>query len=237
MNWKNFKTQIHESWHKKLRPFIESNECDAIYKFLKAESKRGVKIAPLSSAVWRCFMETPYDDLKVVMMGLSPYHTFKEGIPIADGLLMGCSITNYPQPSLNQFYSAIEVELHDGLNLNFIKNPDVSYLAKQGVLMFNASLTVEMNKAGNHLSVWEPFVKYLFEEVLSGVNVPIILLGKEAGRYDRFIAPFTNVFKISHPASASYSKTEWDSQGVFKTINKILKEVNGDKINWLEIKN
>jgi len=55
MNWDKFKEQFHESWHIKMRPFIESSACDKIYEFLKKESKRGKKIAPLSHNVFRAF--------------------------------------------------------------------------------------------------------------------------------------------------------------------------------------
>ena len=110
MQWEKFKDLFHESWHLKMQPFIESEACDNIYKFLKAESKRGKNIAPLSSNVYRCFIETPLDELKVVMLGMAPYHTLKQGSPVADGLLMGCSTTGILQPSLAQFYGAIERE-------------------------------------------------------------------------------------------------------------------------------
>lgn len=235
MIWDNFKHQFHESWHGKIRPFIESEECDKIYKFLKKESGRGKKIAPLSSNVFRCFLETPYDEIRVVLVGLSPYHLYRNDQPIADGLLMGCSVTNYPQPTLDQFYSALEHEFYDGMSLHIIKNPDVSYLAHQGVLMLNAALTTELNKAGSHLTLWEPFMKFLFEKVIDTVGAPIIFLGKEAAKLERYTMPFNWIFKISHPASASYQGIEWDSEGAFKTVNKILKERNNETINWLQI--
>lgn len=236
MQWESFKDKFHESWHAKMRPFIESNECDAIYEFLKKESKRGKSIAPLSSNVYRCFKETPLDELKVVMMGMCPYHTFKNGEPVADGLLMGCSTTGYPQPSLDKFYDAMEKEFHSGLNLKRHKDPDVSYLAKQGVLMLNAALTVEMNKAGSHNAIWEPFVVYLLEHVLDTSGVPFIFLGKDAAKYERYIPPFTWSFTVSHPASASYKQTDWDTEGVFKKVNEILKQNNNFEISWLNIK-
>lgn len=236
MQWESFKDKFHESWHAKMRPFIESNECDAIYEFLKKESKRGKSIAPLSSNVYRCFKETPLDELKVVMMGMCPYHTFKNGEPVADGLLMGCSTTGYPQPSLDKFYDAMEKEFHSGLNLKRHKDPDVSYLAKQGVLMLNAALTVEMNKAGSHNAIWEPFVVYLLEHVLDTSGVPFIFLGKDAAKYERYIPPFTWSFTVSHPASASYKQTDWDTEGVFKKVNDILKQNNNFEISWLNIK-
>lgn len=235
MNWENFKDQFHESWHAKMRPFIESEQCDDIYKFLKAESKRGKKIAPSSANTFRCFKMTPFDDIKVVMIGMCPYHTFANDQPVADGLLMGCSITGKLQPSLLKFYEGIEQELHDGLNLNYVKNPDVSYLAKQGVLMYNAALTTEMNKAGSHISIWEPFTKYLLEEVLLLNGVPVVFLGKDAARYVRNVTPFAWTFVLPHPASAAYKQCEWDTENVFGKVNKIIKDNNNLEIQWLDV--
>lgn len=233
MNWEKFADQFHESWHYKMRPFIESNECDVIYEFLKKEAKRGKKIAPLSSNVFRAFKETSLDDLKVVMIGMCPYHTMKSGVAVADGLLMGCSITKTLQPSLEQFYGALERELYDGLNLKYEKTPDVTYLANQGVLMLNAALTTEINKAGSHIALWEPFTRYLFEHVLDTAGVPFIFLGKDAAKYERYVPPFTWSFTLSHPASASYKNTDWDTEGVFGKVNTILKENNNYSIMWL----
>ncbi len=231
MQWEKFKDQFHESWHAKVRPFIESEQCDKIYEFLKKESKRGKKIAPLSSNVFRAFRETSLDNLKVVMMGMCPYHTSIGGEYVADGLLMGCSITGKLQPSLEQFYKAIERELYE--DVKHEKTPDVRYLASQGVLMLNAALTTEINKAGSHIALWEPFTRYLFEHVLDTAGVPIIFLGKDAAKYERYVPPFTWSFVLSHPASASYKNTDWDTEGVFGKVNKILKDNNNYKIWWL----
>jgi uracil-DNA glycosylase len=234
MIWEKFKELFHESWHNKMRPFVESKECDDIYEFLKKESKRGKKIAPLSPNVYRCFRETSLDDLKVVMMGMCPYHTFLNDTPVADGLLMGCSVTNKLQPSLEKFYEGVEKDVYNGLNLKHSKNPDVSYLAKQGVLMVNAALTTEMNKAGSHIKLWEPFTKYLLEEVLAPTGVPYIFLGKDASVYQKYIPLLTWSFVRSHPASAAYKQGEWDTEGVFTTVNKILKDNNNLLIDWLK---
>lgn len=235
MNWQNFKHQFHPSWHAKLKPFIESEECDKIYAYLKAESKRGKRVAPLSMHVWRCFFETPLSELKAVMVGMAPYHTLKNDAPVADGLLMGCSITGQLQPSLEQYYGAIEREFYDGLNLSMIKHPDVSYLAHQGVLMLNTSLTVEINKAGSHMDIWEPFIKYLFEEVINDLGVPYIFLGKDAAKYKKYTGIFSHVFELSHPASAAYKNSDWDTEGVFIKVNRLLEENNGFSVQWIDI--
>jgi len=234
MKWSLFKDQFHESWHAKMQPFIESEACDNIYKYLKAESKRGKKIAPLSSAVYRCFRETPLDELKVVMVGMCPYHTFYNGDPVADGLLMGCSVTGRMQPSLEKFYDGVEKELYDGLSLKHVKNPDVSYLAKQGVLMYNAALTTEMNKAGSHIELWEPFTKFILEEIVTPTGVPVIFLGKDASKYEKYTSPFSWNFVLTHPASAAYKQSDWNTEGVFTKVNKVLKDNNNFHIEWLD---
>lgn len=233
MVWEKFKEFFHESWHVKMQPFIESEACDNIYKHLKSESRRGKTIAPLSHNVYRCFKETSLDDLKVVIVGMAPYHTLLHGQIIADGLLMGCSSTKILQPSLKQYYGAIEKEFADGLSLTAFQDPDVRFLAEQGVLMLNASLTTEISKAGSHMELWEPFIKYVFEEILAVTGVPVIFLGKEAAKFEKYMPPFSWHFEISHPASASYRNVQWDSEGVFKKVNKILKDVNGFEINWV----
>jgi uracil-DNA glycosylase len=233
MKWENFKDQFHESWHDKMQPFIESEDCDKIYAHLKERSKKGHLIAPASSNTFRAFKETPLTDLKVVMMGMCPYHTAINNVPVADGLLMGCSVTGKLQPSLEQFYGGIERELHNGLNLHYIKNPDVSYLAKQSVLMMNAALTTEINKAGSHIAIWEPFIKHFFS-CIETEGAPIIFLGKDAAKYKKYVGPFKWSFVVSHPASASYKNTEWNTEGTFGKVNKILKDNNNFQINWLD---
>ncbi len=233
MNWDNFKDFFHPSYWKKMQPFIESEECNKIYRYLKETGKRR-KIAPLSSQVFRCFKETPLDEVKVVMMGLCPYHTTRDNKIVADGLLMGCSSTGHIQPSLDKFFDGVAEELYKGKNVKWNKNSDVSYLARQGVLMCNASLTVEVGKPGSHLPLWESFMKYLFEEVINTSGMPVIFLGKESAKLEKYLLPFTWVFKVSHPASASYAQAEWDTEGVFSKVNKVLYDNNKFTIKWLD---
>ena len=234
MKWEKFEHQFDESWHNIIKPFIESEECDKIYAFLKKESARGKKIAPNSSDVFRCFKETKLSDLKVVLIGICPYHTasFNKEC-IADGLLLGCSKTGKLQPTLEQFYNGIDKELYEGKDLYHILDPDVSYLANQGVLMLNAALTTEINKAGSHLDVWEPFMKYIFENIFDVERVPIVFLGKEASKLKKYLPIFNWSFELSHPSSASYTHTEWETEGVFGKIDTILQENHNVTIEWL----
>jgi uracil-DNA glycosylase len=234
MQWEKFKSCFHESWHNKIKPFIESKECDKIYEFLKYESGRGKKIAPSSINTYRAFLETPLDKIKVVLLSYCPYHTIINGAPVADGLAFSCGITNKMQPSLDVFYTGLENDLCNGLNLNYIKNPDLTYLAKEGVFLWNAALTVEQNKAGSHQSIWEPFTKYVLEECFAYTGIPIVFIGKDAQIYEKYVTPLTHgyIFKIEHPAYAARINADWDTQGVFTKINRIVKENNRFTIDW-----
>lgn len=237
MNFEKFKPFFHESWHNKIKKFIESSECDKIYEYLKKESQRGKKIAPESKNTFRAFLETPLNDIKCVLIGFCPYHTFLYGIPVADGLAFSCSITNKLQPSLDKFYDGLENDLSNGLNLNYIKNPDLTYLAKDGVLLLNSSLTVEQNKAGSHQGTWHNFTKFVIEECLSYTGIPIIFIGKDAQVFQKYTTPLTHgyTFAIEHPAAAARENRDWDTEGVFTKVNRIVKMNNGLDINWFNI--
>lgn len=237
MKWENFSHLFDSSWEDIVRPFIESEECNKIYAYLKERGRERKKIAPPPSLTYRCFQETPLHKLKAVILGMAPYHTMRGNYMIADGLLMGCSVTNNLQPSLTKFYEGLEIELHGGLNLTYDKTPDVNYLAKQGVLMLNASLTTEIGKAGSHLKLWEPFIKHIFEFAIGPSRVPVIFLGREATKFKRWLAPMQWSFIVSHPASAAYNFTDWDTEKAFSKVNRLLLDDGKHAIQWLKARN
>src|SRR5690606_18010295 len=163
MIWDKFKDYFHKSWWKDIKPFIESEECNQIYAYLKQRSKEGVKILPPSHLTYRIFKEVPLDGIKVVVLGYCPYHSIDNDTPVADGIAFSCSVTEKIQPSLDSWYDGIENDLYGGLNLTYKKNPDLSYLLKQGIFLWNSSLTVEHNTPGSHQILWKPFTKYVLE--------------------------------------------------------------------------
>ncbi len=236
MNWDNFKDKFHPSWWPEIKPFIESKECDDIYAFLKKEGSQGKKIAPSSNNTFRAFKETPYDELRGVIMLQDPYFTFTKDGPVADGLAMGCSITQKCQPTLKNFYSGIEKELHNGLKLDYVEDYDISYLAHQGILMLNAALTVEKDKAGSHKNIWKPFTTYLLKKVIVKKRVPILFLGKDAQEFIPLVSKTNLCYKLPHPASAAYSGGTWDTGNIFQFLSEEIWEQTGDSVMWLNTK-
>lgn len=221
-------------WYEKLEPLFDNGEMQKIYSFLKERGDKGHKIFPRPQQTFRAFTETPLSNVKVVMMGMCPYHNVHDNIPVADGLLMGCSNhEKYISPSLEQYYNAVETEFEEGLCLPCIRTGDVSFLSHQGVLMLNAALTVEMGKPGSHNPVWKEFISYLFCEIIGFLDCPVVLLGKEAEHFYGYLGILQWHFSLSHPASASYKGQKWDSEGVFTKVNKILTDKGEDPIKWI----
>jgi len=239
MNYDKFAPLLSD-WGPKLKPFIESEECDKMYAKLKDESKRGKKIFPLSQNIYRAFLETPYKDLKAVFVLLDPYPSVKviggEQIPVADGIAMSCANTGILQPSLELFYNAIEDDLYKGLDLEMERFPDLKYLCNQGIMLTNTALTVEKDKTGSHKAIWHPFMRYLYEDVFAQYNNGLIfvLCGKDSQEFAKWINPMQHyIFELEHPAFAARQMRPWDHKYIFSTINKFLMENNKEKVDWI----
>jgi len=235
MNYEKFKPLLG-TWGPYLKPMIESPEMDGIYAKLKEEAARGVKILPKSTNTYRAFAETPYNNLQVVFLLQDPYPSMINNVPVADGIAISCSNTGKLQPSLEQFYDAIEDDLYEGLDVKNGRNPDLSYLCNQGVMMLNTSLTVEYEKPGSHFNIWKPFTTYLFEEIFMHYNrgLVFVLCGEKSHQYEQYINPFQHwIIKVEHPAHAARKMRLWDHQNLFKKVNKVLLDNNNTTINWM----
>lgn len=236
------KKQLQEkmgSWYPVLEEYLKTEGFDDIMRQLKACTASGKKVAPLSGDLWNAFKYCPRDKFRVLMLGYCPYHTFKEGKPIADGIMFSNSY-NKPgeqqQPSLQTFYDGMTDDL--GFNpLNPNRN-DLRYLSKQGVLMLNAQLTVEENKAGSHI-FWDPFTKWFIENVLNKHTRGIICIfyGTVVGKYEKMINPLQHYTKVvEHPAAVSYRKGEvsWKHGKLFSYIDQLLWDNNKEIIDWTD---
>lgn len=234
LDWNKF-APLFGTWAPKIKPFFDNCGFDPIYSFLRGQAQAGKQIAPASMHTYRAFKETPLDELLCVIVCQDPYFKFVNGSPVASGVAMDCSITARPQPTLQHFYDGIETELFDGLNLNYINTYDLSYLTSQGVLLLNAALTVEKDKPGSHVTIWQPFTTFLLKEVIGPTGVPILFLGKEAAKLAPLVEKTNHVYKLSHPASAAYTGNKWDTKGTFTQMSRDIYKNNKESILWLHV--
>lgn len=224
-------------WFNYFEPFIRSAAFDKIFAELKSRKSRGIKTAPQAKDLFRAFACTNPDNLKVIVCGIAPYHSFsKEGECVADGLALSCSKTGVAQPSLEQIWQSWETEYSEGkLNPDMKCDPDLSYLAAQGVLLYNVGLTVQELKPCSDNALWEPFNKYFWEEVINKYfrGLVVIMMGTEAHKSEKYIQPMLHyVLKVSHPASAAYQNSVWDSEGIWKKTDRLLEDNFKTKVRW-----
>jgi uracil-DNA glycosylase len=235
LDLEKFEDLFSEGWWQKFKPWFETQDAFDMYQILKGRSGSGAKIFPQSNRTFRAFKLTDPKSITAIIVGLSPYHTIgKNGQPSADGLAFSNSLTEEESPSLKLFYDAIEKDLGRDIE----RNCDLSYLAEQGVLLLNYSLTTEYGKATIHADtgVWNSFNKFFYETVLaSECGIPVLLCGKQAQTIEKLLFNMCHVIKkVEHPAAAAREYRSWQHENAFNWINTVLKQNNGGfiQIDW-----
>jgi len=250
-NIDNYKRFFGE-WFPYFEDFLKSDEFENIIIELQSRTKRGKIIFPYSSTlikkcvnwknpqnnIFKAFELTPFNELQVIILGLSPYFTIKNGKPIADGLAFSTQDKELP-PSLRILYEAIDKDLYNHSNPDIIKSPDLSYLAEQGVLLMNSALTCEQHMPTVHIDIWKPLITHLFKIINDNFsNIHIILLGEEAQQYKKIINIHDNngllfpnyhyLYTENHPAY--YARLETN---MITNIFSLMKS-RGVNIKWFK---
>ena len=217
------------AWYNVLNHFITKSEFQEIVEKLIYEVEQGKRFVPKIKNTLNAFKECDLSDLKVVIIGQDPYPWLYKNHPdgtVADGLAFSCGHSMKIQPSLDYINNAMGKEPDD-------RNPDLRYLANQGVLLLNSAFTVEVNKPGTHYDIWKPFMNIVIDTInYNKSDIVFILLGKVAQQFEDMISDKHLVLKASHPASAGYNKGVWNCDDVFNRANNYLKEKDKTTIQW-----
>jgi len=214
-------------WGRVFKSFIFSSEFTDILTKLYELSVTDKRFTPTLKQLFRSFEECPYDELKVVFIGQDPYPQ----LGVADGISFSCGNTNKVQPSLRYIFEEIERTVYQ--EFPSYQDPDLTRWSKQGILMLNTALTVEVGKIGSHYDIWKPFTAYLLDW-LNNYNPGLIYvyMGKKAEEWSDLTNDNNYKFTVKHPASAAYNGSKWDSNDIFNKISKLVEENNGYKIIW-----
>jgi uracil-DNA glycosylase len=227
MNWIGFSKKFHPSWHKHMRPFIESAECDLIFGHLKSRGSVGHRIMPISHNTFKAF-QMPLGEIKVVILGGNPYDGYIKDVTLASGHFLDCSHISNPSYELQNFYKGIENELFNGLKLDYVDDQSTQYLTKQGVMMLNAALTTEEDLT--HEDVWESFTKHVIKK-LDTLNVPIIFIGELAQSYAAGIKDRTRTACLDDLPGTMVG--DWQTGHVFEKVDEFVEENGHMPIMWL----
>lgn len=217
------------NWEKVLSPYINGLSFDYIVNSLADGVKKGRRFTPKFKDTFNAFIECPYDDLKVVIVGQDPYPQ----IGVADGIAFSCSNKGKAEKSL-QFIlkQTIGDFTETGRVIYTPEECDLRRWSNQGVLLINTALTVEINKIGSHYGLWKSFTEYLFDTLnRHNKNLIFVLMGKKAEEWAPLLSNM-KIYKVAHPASAAYRGGEWDCKNVFNKVNDELIKQGKTCIKW-----
>ena len=142
--------KIEESWKEALKNEFGQPYFQSLATFLRKEKANGKTIYPPGSLIFNAFNTTPFEKVKVVILGQDPYHNPGEAMGLSFSVPKGVRIP----PSLKNIYK----ELHDDLGISIPNHGDLTHWAEQGVFLLNAMLTVERNKPRSHQKIgWQTF--------------------------------------------------------------------------------
>jgi uracil-DNA glycosylase len=218
--------KLETSWKKQLAEEFDKPYMQGLKDFLSQEKQAGKVIYPKGSLIFNAFSLTPFDEVKVVILGQDPYH----GPNQAHGLCFSVMPGVKAPPSLVNIYK----ELKQDLNINPVNHGYLESWAKQGVLLLNTVLTVEQGKAGSHQGKgWEHFTDQVIQK-LNTRQKPVIfvLWGNHAQRKGHIIDEKRHyVLKSAHPSPFSAHQGFLGNKH-FSTINRILEKEGMQPINW-----
>ena len=218
--------KIHDSWKQVLKADFTKDYFLQIVNFLRTEKMAGKTIYPPGSLIFNAFNTTPFERVKVVILGQDPYH----GPGQAHGLCFSVQTGVTPPPSLVNIYK----ELQSDLVLPIPSHGNLTKWAENGVLLLNASLTVRANEPMSHARIgWASFTDGVIKKVSEmKEHVVFILWGKFAQEKQSLIDETKHlVLKAAHPSPLSAHNGFWGCKHFSKT-NEYLVRNGIDPVDW-----
>jgi uracil-DNA glycosylase len=225
MTDKTIKPSIEESWHVVLQKEFVSDYFSSLKRFL-IEEKKHHQIFPPGSSIFAAFDHTPFDKVKVVILGQDPYH----GPGQAHGLCFSVNKGIVKPPSLINIFK----EIQSDLGIAPPKHGNLESWADQGVLLLNATLTVRAHQAGSHQNKgWERFTDAAITALSAEKTGLVFLLwGNYAQAKSSLIdASRHHILKAPHPSPLSASRGFFGCRHFSKT-NQLLHQQGDKMINW-----
>lgn len=217
--------KINNSWKTYLSEEFDKEYFKELVKFVKSEYSSNT-VYPEGRYIFRALNETPFEDVKVLILGQDPYHT----PGVANGLAFSSNDGNPIPPSLRNIFK----ELRNDLGIETPTSPNLLKWASSGVLLLNATLTVRKGIAGSHQNIgWETFTDSVIK-LLSDKkeHMVFILWGAYAQKKEVFIDNSKHlVIKSPHPSPFSADRGFFNSKP-FSRANEFLILHNIPVVEW-----
>lgn len=217
---------IHPSWKEHLSTEFQKDYFLNLVGFVK-KAYSSQRCYPPKKQIFAAFDSCPFENLRVVIIGQDPYHGFGQ----ANGLCFSVNDGVRFPPSLNNIFKEIEQDLAKPFPIS----GNLERWAKQGVLLLNATLTVQESLPGSHQNQgWEQFTDAVIDLVSAKKETIVFLLwggfakskGKSVNRTKHL------VLESGHPSPMSANKGHWFGNNHFSKTNAYLKEKGLKEIEW-----
>jgi uracil-DNA glycosylase len=226
---------IGSSWTDVLWRHFSTPYMKSIMQTLKKHRQK-YKVLPDSDKVFRAYIETPFDEVRVCIIGQDPYPNIGD----ANGLAFSVdrkdsnNINLAIPPSLRNIFKELEDDLGFEKHRNIVHDPDLSRWAKQGILLLNTSLTVIANNPGSHSDIgWKFFTGATINALAGKEDMIFVAWGRHAiWTIEHYGDVMRNHFiRSAHPSPYSAHKGFFGSKP-FSKVNKILESLGSEPITW-----
>jgi len=217
--------KLEQSWKERLASEFEKSYFSNLVDFVRNEYATQT-VYPKGAKIFNAFDKTPFDNVKVVVLGQDPYHEPGQAHGLCFSVNEGVSLP----PSLQNIYK----EIKGDLSIIPSSSGNLERWAEQGVLLLNATLTVRAHQAGSHQNKgWEEFTDAVIHKIAEEKeHIVFILWGSYAQKKGGFINPEKHlILKSPHPSPLSAHRGFFGNKHFSKT-NEYLANTGQTPIQW-----
>lgn len=218
------KTTLPEDWHELLEDELEKPYFQQLYDFVLEERQKHT-VFPPAKEVFSALRLTPYNRVKVLLLGQDPYHDHNQ----AHGLCFSVRPGITPPPSLRNIFK----ELHEDLGCRIPNNGYLVPWAEQGMLLLNAVLTVRAHEAASHANHgWETFTDAIIRKVNEKSDPIVFVLWGGYARKKKSLIDASRHYIVESAHPSPLSAKQFFGSRPFSKINKALRDAGKEEINW-----
>jgi uracil-DNA glycosylase len=217
--------KIEATWRNALAEEFNKPYFEELVQTLRQLKTEGKTIYPPGQLIFNAFELTPFDKVRVVILGQDPYHNPGEAMGLSFSVPSGVAIP----PSLRNIYK----EINDDLGLPIPNHGELSAWASQGVFLLNAFLTVEKNRAASHRNIgWHTFTDAVIERLSAERDGLVFMLWGNFAREKKSLINIEKhlVLEAAHPSPLA--KGAFFRCKHFSKANAYLSEKQQVEINW-----
>ena len=217
--------QIERSWKTALQDEFQKPYFAAIKQFLVQEKQAGKTIFPPGPLIFNAFNTTPFDKVKVVIIGQDPYHQPGQAMGLSFSVPKGITTP----ASLRNIYK----ELHNDVGMEIPNHGDLTPWAEQGVFLLNAMLTVERSKAGSHKKIgWQTFTDAVIQKLSEKHEGLIFMLWGNFAKGKKVLIDEMKHYVLEAVHPSPLAGNAFMGCKHFSKTNELLAKQGKSEINW-----